>query len=278
LKNTLDHPEDDEAITHLILVRGHDIHFGKRSPRVFDNLRANAERVAGATGKKLLPLATNVRQFSDRFVDWGLLSHGAAMASVGLAIESMFEEISIAATHYKAELLPWGSSPFLDPLWSTECLSFVHDGSEARRVEKIRFIAQFPIVLETLRVCLTHSNADNVYNCGSCDKCLRTMIALHIAGALENCRTFPRKIDVRLLRNVFTPRRTFVGELLSSLSSSEMDLAIKSELEANVSADALSRAKRRFCSMITGFLFVYVPALAPKWAAIQRALARGRAD
>lgn len=273
LNNIKNHAKDDDAIDDLIVVNGFDI-FLRRRGGLFARLLSNAARVGQKTGKRILPVATNIRDLSDRFVDWALLYHGAGMASVGLALGSVFERIYVAATHYETELLRWGSSPLLDPLWSTESLSFLHDGCEVRRVEKIRSIARSPIVLETLRVCTTHSYSDKVYNCGSCSKCLRTMIGLHLAGALGNCRTLPRKIDVRLLRNVYTPRRTFVGELISSLGSSEKDSAIRSALEECISGDALSRAKRRLFHLITYFFFVYVPILAPIWNGLQRLLSR----
>jgi len=275
LRNIKNHAKDDDAIDDLIVVNGFDI-FLRRKSRLFARVLSNAAKVGQETGKRILPLATNIRDLSDRFVDWGLLYHGAAMASMGLALGSVFERIYISATHHETEPLPWGSSPILDPLWSTESLSFFHDGSEVRRVEKIRSIARVPIVLDTLRVCTTHSYSDKVYNCGSCSKCFRTMIGLHLVGALGKCRTLPRTVDVQLLRNVYTPRRTFVGELISSLGSSDKDSAIKSALKETISGDALSWTIRHLFHLITYFFFVYVPILAPIWNALQRLLSRQR--
>ena len=63
----------------------------------------------------------------------------------------------------------FGSHPLLDPLWSTETLAFVHDGCEANRMEKVRRIAESPLLLEGLRVCVDDRGPD-VYNCGSCWK------------------------------------------------------------------------------------------------------------
>src|SRR5262249_59102310 len=45
----------------------------------------------------------------------------------------------------------------------------------------------------SLRVCW--ENPDGAYNCGRCEKCLRTMINLLIAGALDRCPTFPLPLD-----------------------------------------------------------------------------------
>jgi hypothetical protein len=88
----------------------------------------------------------------------------------------------------------------LDPLWSTDTVRFVHDGCEATRTEKVQHIAASPLVLATLRVCWPDWGEE--YNCGSCEKCIRTMLGLHLAGALSRSETFPRSLDARLLRNV----------------------------------------------------------------------------
>jgi hypothetical protein len=74
---------------------------------------------------------------------------------------------------------------------------------EATRLEKvISQIAQSPLALEHLRVCF--ANEKGAYNCGRCDKCLRTMINLFVAGALEKSGTFPHHIDPDLVAAVPT--------------------------------------------------------------------------
>jgi len=229
LKNQRYQSEHEDTITHLIVLQGFDIYFGRGNTGLFPSVLANAEKVAHELAKELLPVATNLRDLSDRHVDWGLLHNGAALASIGLALENMFDRIYITSTHHYGKLVPLGSSPCLDPMWSTESLSFLHDGCEASRLEKIRFISQSPIAMQTLRVCFM--NPRNEYNCGRCEKCLRTMIGLHIAGALQKCTTLPHRIDPGLVRDVPIRRRTYVDELIDALGSSETDLAIKSALK-----------------------------------------------
>ncbi|MGH7130212.1 MAG: hypothetical protein ACREIV_16705, partial [Planctomycetaceae bacterium] len=132
--------------------------------------------------------------------DWGQYGHGAALASVGLALAGVVHTVFIPSTSAFVELRPWGSHPALDPLWSTEQVEFVYDGGEARRDEKIRFIASSAAALQSLRVCW--ENRAGAYNCGRCEKCLRTMIELQLCGALDRTGQFPRVIpaaDVRQL-------------------------------------------------------------------------------
>jgi hypothetical protein len=236
LKNLTDHSDDEHTITDLIVIRGFDIAFS-RDARVFQKILTNARIVARQFRKSVVPVATNLRDFGTRYVRWGDLHLGSALASVALALQSVFREVYIASSFSYDQLFPWGTHPALDPLWSTERISLIHDGCEATRVDKTRFIAQFPVVTDTLRVCTRWY----VYNCGVCEKCLRTMVALHIAGALGKTRTLPNFMDPRLLRQIHVTRevRSLVEELVANLGSSKTDVAIKSSLQ-----EALSRTRR----------------------------------
>ena len=78
-------------------------------------------------------------------------------------------------------------------------MAFVHDGLEATRLDKVRYLVQSPMLVENLRVCAADQLSD-VYNCGRCEKCMRTSLCLYAAGALEMCKTLPHSIDVELLR------------------------------------------------------------------------------
>ena len=191
LKNNRDHPSDEKSIDTLLFVRGFDIAID--DPKVdglFNMSVQNAKRVADQFRKKLLVASTNLRTFTNKYVSWGKTGHGAALASIALALGEGFTEVMIAATYDWEHLFPWGSHPKLDPLWSNGKVSLSHDGCEATRLDKTRLVSLDPIALETLRVC--YENPDSLYNCGRCRKCLRTMVELQQCGALELCRTFPQ--------------------------------------------------------------------------------------
>ncbi len=81
-----------------------------------------------------------------------------------------------------------GSRSSSEQHFSTERTEIVRY-AEAPRLEKVRSIARCREALETLHVC-ERSRAVTAENCGRCEKCLRTMLALHIAGALERCPAF----------------------------------------------------------------------------------------
>lgn len=218
-----------DSIHFLLVVHGFDVFYGKNNHALFPVVFKKATKVGREFKKKVIKVTTNIRDLSDRFVSWPKLYHGAAMASVALLFEGFFEKVYIAATYTWKQLHPHGSHPYLDPLWSTENLSILHHGCEATRLDKIKFISQYPIVLDTLRVCWV--NTGGSYNCGRCEKCLRTMIGLYICGVLERCKTFPNKINIEDLKNICVETSgDFFTELIEALGSSQFDLQIKNVL------------------------------------------------
>lgn len=240
LKRTSSLREPQQKPPGLILVHGFDIFVGRANSELFPEVLANARMVARSLDTEVLPVSTNLRDLSDYFVDWGSLYHGAALASVGLALGGFFRVVLVAAGMVEpyAHEDPWGSSPALDPLWSTEYLTFVHDGCEASRLDKIRLITRVPVVLKTLRVCWENPNDE--YNCCRCAKCLRTMICLYVSGTLSRSSTFALPLDPAPLRNFpigSRNQRALCEEMLRALGESAFDLQIKSAL-----TDALSRS------------------------------------
>jgi hypothetical protein len=105
----------------------------------------------------------------------------------------------VASTCSYDELHPWGSHPLLDPLWSTATLQFLHDGSEARRLDKLRRIADEKLAMKYLRAC---DNPSSSGFCGQCEKCLRTMVGLHVIGKLGDFPALPHYIDPGLVRRL----------------------------------------------------------------------------
>lgn len=230
-KNLQTHPADAETLTHLVSVLGFDVYLWEQER--YGPIRAGVERVARELNKQPLFVATNLREVSDRLVDWPLIYHGAALASVALAVAPGLRQMHIAASGTYAELHVCGTHPLLDPLWSTETLAFVHDGCEADRLEKIRRLAQSPLLLDTLRVC-TADDAPGTYNCGRCEKCLRTMVALWIVGALGRSRAFPRELDPARLRELRLSYRTQLAyweQLRQHLSETGPALAIRQAID-----------------------------------------------
>jgi hypothetical protein len=186
-----------DEISHLIYVHGFDAYLDEHPQR--ERASHAVREVAKQFDKSLIEVETNLRSFSNPQVWWGYY-HGTALISVALLFQHLFRKVMVPASFPYADLFPWGTHPLVDPLWSTELTEITHEGCEATRVEKAAYIAKHETAMKWLRVCPHHPLED--YNCGRCEKCLRTMMNLKAAGALELCDTLPHDLDPTDVKNI----------------------------------------------------------------------------
>jgi tetratricopeptide (TPR) repeat protein len=96
-------------------------------------------------------------------------------------------------------------------------------------------------------VCLKY-NRDR-FNCGRCNKCLRTMIALRAAGALERCRTLPGEVDLGAVANIRIEGpadRIFLLELVGHLRETGSAPELLTALDAALAASGRAGAAALF--------------------------------
>ena len=184
-----------DTIDALVYVHGFDVALGNTP------LRRQVSRMVRAVGaqfdKEVIEIETNLREFSDRHAPWERY-HGAALATVGLTLSEEFSHCIIPSSFPYNHLRIWGSHPLIDPLWSTDTVTFIHDGCEASRFEKCKHISGNEAVRHYLRVCWR--NPEGAYNCGRCEKCIRTMTFLLTAGALDECSTFSEAPSIKRIK------------------------------------------------------------------------------
>lgn len=171
----------------LVYVHGFDVALDDDQLRYEVSHRLQA--AAAALGLPLLEVESDIQHFGDATgVGWPDY-HGAALATVALLLASQFSRVLIPATHTYAHLEGLGSHPLLDPKWSSAQVEIVHDGGDATRVDKIRAVAPEEAARSHLRVCW--ENRGGAYNCGRCEKCIRTGTAIRIAGSEGAFPTVP---------------------------------------------------------------------------------------
>jgi len=210
-----------DSLTNMVMVHGFDVPLDEREK--FARAEASARELAEVLGKRLIVVRTNLRNVW-KPVRWEL-TYGAALAFVGLALQQFHSKVLIGSSSSIANLRPWGSHPLLDPLWSTEAVQFVHDGLYVSRVEKTALVASHPEALKRLRVCWQDGAA---FNCGRCEKCLRTMVVLQGFGKLAGA-PFPAKtVDPRWLRDINRGNPSYWRELFAP------EVALPAELSASV--------------------------------------------
>lgn len=209
--------KNQDRIDDLITIYGFDFKVTDQPRR--EHVGATSRAVAEALGKELLEVETDVKTaYLNRHLKWGY-AHGGALASVAMLFEQRLATAIIPASFTWNTLFPWGSHPELDPLWSTEALRLDHDGCEATRVEKVAAIAEFPLAMKHLRVC--YDNRPGTYNCGECEKCLRTQINLAAVGALDRCDTLPTAIDYQRVSRIVASSSTVQTFLRDNLEAVE---------------------------------------------------------
>ena len=133
---------------------------------------AKNEEFLNKREKNLYSIESNVRFLGHEYgLSWNIC-FGGGLSSIALA--GGFKGCYIASGLSYADMYPHGSIFVSDHLWGNEHTEIIHDGAESRRIDKIQSIAKDTDVLNILRVCWH----DKGYNCGECEKCLRTMTSL----------------------------------------------------------------------------------------------------
>src|SRR4051812_26468102 len=183
------------ALTHLLFVDGLDL---RHDAEVRAEEVRRAAEGAQAAGLPLLLTATNLRELSEPLCDWEDMA-GAGLAFVALALSGGLSRVVIPSSDSALGVSAAGTSPTLDPLFSTEAVTVEHEAPWRTRVEKIAWLAEHrPQMLRRLKVCYAENRPDN---CGRCGKCQLTLAGLLAAGALDSAEDFPDRVPDDLQRD-----------------------------------------------------------------------------
>jgi hypothetical protein len=187
--NRLNFPfEHPGSIKDGLLVYGLEVD----QPQAFEYVVTSLSDIAQDASITLIPIHTNIRYLDDDWVFYRDEFQGAILSAIAHAFRQRLTTVSIAATFDIANLGPWGSHPLLDPNYSTSDIRIRHDGVAFSRLAKTRLVAGWDVGLQHLRVCnKIQYYSPNTLNCGVCEKCIRTMLALLVLGVLDKTNAFP---------------------------------------------------------------------------------------
>ena len=181
----------EDEISHAVFLHGFD--FFDR-PDSFQRAQARHAHFVGGFGKTLIPVETNFYPFGYSHNLSRLLTQGSTLGSVALLLG--FPRAFVPSSADYGCIIPYGSHPLTDPLFSNERVELIHDGLEDQRIEKLLHIAGSDAVLADLAVCVEEMDV----NCGHCAKCLRTMTTLELMGKAP--ASFPWPLSFRSIRQV----------------------------------------------------------------------------
>lgn len=227
---------DADRLTRLVHVEGFDPSYGPETT----SARRDAARVAAdVLGLPLTVAATNLPEVLAGVVDFED-GFGVGLATLALSLAGGTGRVTLASARDYGGLLPMGSHPLLDSRWSSERVAIAHDAPVLDRPGKIAWLArERPDLLPHLYTCW---QTDTAGNCGSCHKCVGTMVMLELAGALASAGSFPAQLDLGRVRELGYP------ELITRLGLNDVFRSIPPGARFAELRDALEQGLRRSAS------------------------------
>ncbi|NNE05811.1 MAG: hypothetical protein HKN15_08835 [Xanthomonadales bacterium] len=212
-------------ITHALMINGFDqimdLDHQGTSQKMYDAYQP----ALAQWGVDLMMIDTNLKLLKLAVMTRGQLSHsfGGSLTACAHALSPVFGRFCLSghATYAHADLKPDGSHPVLDHHLSTDQMQVIHSGGRISRTRKLEALADDPVVCANLRVCFREPRFDAqtgaAINCGQCEKCVRTIVSLHIMGKPDSFTTFPYRPPLGELRDVRLLARTpimFLNDLI----------------------------------------------------------------
>ena len=198
--------DPSQRISHCLMISGFgadaDLDEGRTVRAIAEAYRPMMDRL----GIEILVARTNLMDlYEPRLL---MAAFGAAITATALVLGRLFSRFFIASSYRFDYFVREGASALFDHLLGTEVFEVGHDAIDSTRVEKIAALVDWSETWSSLRVCwlstqLTREGVP-VENCCRCEKCLRTMATLKMAGALERITVFPKPFRHR---DLWTVRR-----------------------------------------------------------------------
>jgi hypothetical protein len=185
------------------------------------------------TGITLIPVYTNLylnyrqEDAANNWSFWYREFMGAALAAVAHAFSKRLSVVSIATNYDIPNQRPHASHPLVDINYSSSDLRIRDDGLSLSRAAKTKLFANWDIAIQNLRVCNQYKQyKPEMLNCGKCEKCMRTILALLAYGVLDRSDAFPMKdISVQNVSAISLTKPTYplYAELIGPLRNRGRD-------------------------------------------------------
>lgn len=213
--NRLGYPRDhpDSARDAIVLYGANGFEFADGRPvaarlAAYEEMLRRLGPLAVQEDVTLLPVRFNARWLLPGYEAWTTLGFAPMIAAVSHAFARRHTTVWLASSGVIGELVAHASHPDLDPLFSSSAVEIRVGDPHVPRLEKVRRIADWEPARSIVQPCWQRSRrlADGRLNCGRCEKCLRTMLALLILGKLGECPAFEETdVEPSWLRRVKLP-------------------------------------------------------------------------
>jgi hypothetical protein len=177
-----------------LMMHGFDIPLARQA--VFERAAERSRRMIDDAGLTFFAGSTNLRELP---VPWEKTFATAVAASLSFFHPAFSFGLVPSCHDWSHAHFDNGSNPVTDPLLSSFSYQIIHDGTRYGRIEKLRHLGRWPAALRDVRVCWQGQELDR--NCCRCEKCLRTMLMLRVAG-VPDAPAFPEPIDLGAVERV----------------------------------------------------------------------------
>ena len=190
-----------------MIIFGQNIESDNR-PEAFERAVNALSAVALDSGITLIPIYTNIRSLDESPEFFISQFHGSILGAVAHSLAnrlttvyiSSSDEIPTLSLIKRQNFKPFGSHPLIDPNYSSCDLQIRHVGITLSRLDKTKLVADWDVALQNIKVCQPNWPSEN---CGQCEKCVRTMLALLVLGALNKTSAFPlNDVSEDLISNI----------------------------------------------------------------------------
>lgn len=213
VKYGLDYEDRKHRLTHLVCASSGTLdNDQERIVATFRNVYGRVKCIAKETGLTAVGCYNNLHEFYKfpykGFSNIYTTTYGAVAYALQHLISIYYQSSGDPIELFTLNLgLAKGSDgsvfdTFTLPCMNTESISFYQTGLDLTRMEKEKYIADFPVAQEYLSVCGIEycggNSSEEPCNCSRCRKCLRTMAYLYAVGKLDN---FEKVFDVRAFKS-----------------------------------------------------------------------------
>ncbi|MDT0642278.1 hypothetical protein RM553_05470 [Zunongwangia sp. F363] len=222
-------------VTHLTLYNAgaFGTNGGKEARKLFYSIINQAKALADHLQMPLIWVDTNLNEILDRpFVP----THTFRNLACSLLFQNIFKTYYYSSGHNIKDFRvdPSDTANYdliIAVALSSNSLNFEIFGLMANRVEKTKEIMNYKPAQDHLNVCIVTTEYDHVKiqdnkikNCSNCYKCVRTMLALDIAGKLEpfsnvfdiyHFKTNKNKFLAETIYHYLRSKNTFSAEILN---------------------------------------------------------------
>lgn len=178
-------------VSYLLFMNGS--HSYEVPPEVLKVVKIKIKKWAKMFKAKPIFIDTNLRKISDKIISWDYF-HGAGIAAAAHLVSSYIGQMYISNSdgYYKDK--PFGTSIFIDKMWTSEAIRFLSIFPKAVRIQKIKEIIRHKIYKQYLKdmwICTEKPTSSQRLNCGICEKCVKTHLRFLAMGAKGKLLPFP---------------------------------------------------------------------------------------